>query len=76
MSSGFHFVGPAGMRRPIVEKLNSALVQTLRDPAIRKTLIERGAVPVGSTPEAHAAYIKSEIEKWRRVVKAAGIEPE
>ena len=76
VSSGFHFLGPAGMPRPIVEKLNSALVQALRDPAIRKTLIERGADPVGSTPEAHAAYIKSEIEKWRRVVKAAGIKPQ
>ena len=76
VSSGFHFLGPAGIPRPIVEKLNSALVQTLRDPEIRKTLIDRGADPVGNTPEEHAAYIKSEIEKWQRVVKAAGIKPE
>ena len=76
VSSGFHFLGPAGIPRPIVEKLNSALVQTLRDPAIRKTLIDRGADPVGNTPEEHAAYIKSEIEKWQRVVKAAGIKSE
>jgi len=76
VSSGFHFLGPAGIPRPIVEKLNSALVQTLRDPAIRKTLIDRGAEPVGNTPEEHAAYIKSEIEKWQRVVKDAGIKPE
>ena len=76
VSSGFHFLGPAGIPRPIVEKLNSALVQTLRDPPIRKALIERGAGPVGSTPEEHAAYIKSEIEKWRGVVKAARLKPE
>ncbi len=76
VSSGFSFLGPAGMPRPIVEKLNSALVQTLRDPAIRNTLIERGADPVGSTPDEHAVYIKSEIEKWQRVAKAAGINPE
>ena len=76
VSSGFHFLGPAGIPRPIVEKLNSALVQTLRDPAIHKTLIDRGAEPVGNTPEEHAAYIKSEIEKWQRVVKDAGIKPE
>jgi tripartite-type tricarboxylate transporter receptor subunit TctC len=76
VTSGFHFLGPAGLPRPIVEKLNSALVQTLRDPAIRKALIERGADPIGSTPEEHAAYIKTEIEKWRRVVKVAGIKPE
>ncbi|MGZ8229184.1 MAG: Bug family tripartite tricarboxylate transporter substrate binding protein [Burkholderiales bacterium] len=73
VSSGFHFAGPAGMPRPIVEKLNSALVQTLRDPVIRKTLIERGADPIGSSPDEHAAYIKSEVEKWKKVVTAAGI---
>jgi tripartite-type tricarboxylate transporter receptor subunit TctC len=76
VSSGFSFLGPAGMPRPIVDKLNAALVQALRDPAIRKTLIDRGADPVGNTPEEHAAYIKSEIEKWQRVAKAAGITPE
>ncbi len=76
VSSGFSFLGPAGLPRPIVEKLNSALVQTLHDPVIRKTLIERGADPVGNTPEEHAAYIKSEIEKWQRVARAAGITPE
>jgi tripartite-type tricarboxylate transporter receptor subunit TctC len=76
VSSGFSFVGPAGMPRPIVEKLNSALVQALRDPSIRKSLIERGADPVGNTPQEHAAYIKSEIEKWQRVASHAGIKPE
>jgi tripartite-type tricarboxylate transporter receptor subunit TctC len=76
VSSGFSFLGPAGMPQPIVDKLNSALVQTLRDGAIRKMLIERGADPVGNTPGEHAAYIKSEVEKWQRVAKAAGITPE
>ena len=76
VSSGFHFFGPAGIPRPIVEKLNSALVQALRDPTNRKTLIERGADPVGNSPEEHAAYVKSEIEKWQKVVKTAGIKPE
>lgn len=76
VSSGFHFLGPAGMPRPIVAILNSALVQTLRDPIIRKTLIDRGADPIGNTPDEHTAYIKSEIEKWQWVVKTAGIKPE
>jgi tripartite-type tricarboxylate transporter receptor subunit TctC len=76
VSSGFSFVGPAGMPQPIVNKLNGALVQALRDPANRKTLIERGAEPVGNTPAEHAAFIKSEIEKWRRVAQNAGLKPE
>lgn len=76
VTSGFSFVGPAGMPRPIVEKLNSALVKALNDPAIRADLLGQGANPVGSTPEQHAAYIKAEIEKWQKVAKHAGIKPE
>jgi tripartite-type tricarboxylate transporter receptor subunit TctC len=76
VSSGFSWIGPAGMPRPVVEKLNGALVKALNDPAIRKELIERGADPIGNTPEQHAAFIKSEIEKWQRVAKQAGISPE
>ena len=76
VSSGFSFLGPAGMPQPIVNKLNGALVQTLRDPAIRKSLIGSGADPVGNTPAEHAAFIKSEIEKWRQVARNAGLKPE
>ena len=76
VSSGFSFLGPAGMARPLVDKLNSALVQALRDPANRKALIDRGAEPVGNTPEEHAAFIKSEIEKWQKVAASAGLKPE
>ena len=76
VSSGFSWVGPAGLPRPVVEKLNGALVKALNDPGIRKELIERGADPVGNTPEQHTAFIKAEIEKWQRVAKQAGISPE
>jgi tripartite-type tricarboxylate transporter receptor subunit TctC len=76
VSSGFSFIGPAGIPRPIVEKLNSALVKSLRDPAIRKELIGRGADPVGNTPEEHEAFIKSEIAKWIKVAREAGIKTE
>jgi tripartite-type tricarboxylate transporter receptor subunit TctC len=76
VSSGFSFLGPAGLPRPILDKLNTALVQALHDTAIRKMLIERGADPVGNTPGEHAAYIKFEVEKWQRVARAAGITPE
>ena len=76
VSSGFSLVGPAGIPRPIAEKLNDALAKALRDPANRKALIDQGAEPVGNTIEEHAAIIRSEIEKWRKVVKEAGIEPQ
>jgi tripartite-type tricarboxylate transporter receptor subunit TctC len=73
--SMFGFVGPAGIPRPIAEKLNHALVTAIKDPQNSKFLIGRGADPVGSTLDEHAALIKSEIAKWRKVAKEAGIEP-
>ncbi len=76
VTSGFSFVGPVGIPQQIAEKLNDALAKSLRDPAIRKTLIDQGAEPVGDTIVEHAAFIRSEIEKWRKVAKNAGIEPQ
>ena len=75
VSSGFNFVGPAGIPRPVAEKLNDALAKALRDPANHRALVDQGAEPVGGSIEEHAAVIKTEIEKWRKVIKAAGIEP-
>lgn len=76
VSSGFGFIGPAGIPRPIAERLNGALVTSLRDPVNRKTLLERGADPIGSTIEEHDAFIKSEITKWIKVARQAGLEPQ
>lgn len=72
----FGFVGPAGIPRPVAERLNDALVKSIRDPQNNKTLIERGADPIGSTLDEHAASIKTEIARWRKVAKEAGIEPQ
>jgi tripartite-type tricarboxylate transporter receptor subunit TctC len=76
VSSGFSFIGPAGIPRAIAERLNGALVTSLRDPANRKFLLEQGAEPIGSTPDEHETYIKSEVAKWIKVVRQAGIEPQ
>jgi tripartite-type tricarboxylate transporter receptor subunit TctC len=76
VSSGFSFIGPAGIPRAIAERLNGALVTSLRDPHNRKTLIEQGADPVGSSIDEHDAFIKSEIAKWIKVARGAGIEPQ
>jgi tripartite-type tricarboxylate transporter receptor subunit TctC len=73
VSSGFNFLGPAGIPRPIAEKLNSALAQAVHDPANRKQLIAQGADPVGSSLDEHAAFIKAEVEKWTKVAKQANI---
>ena len=74
--SGFSLLGPAGLPRPIVDKLNGALVKSLADADTRKLIITRGADPVGNTPAEHTAYLREEIEKWMRVVREAGIAAE
>jgi tripartite-type tricarboxylate transporter receptor subunit TctC len=74
--SPFGFVGPANMPRPVVERLNLALVTALRDPEINKAILAAGAEPIGSTPDEHAASIRSEIDKWKKVGRDANIEPQ
>jgi tripartite-type tricarboxylate transporter receptor subunit TctC len=74
--SPFGFVGPAGIPKPIVDKLNTALVAAIKDPENHKQLIANGAEPLGSTPEEHAASIRSEIDKWKKVAREARIEPQ
>jgi tripartite-type tricarboxylate transporter receptor subunit TctC len=76
VQSLFGFVGPAGIPRPIAEKLNGALVAAIKDPKNSKSLIDRGAEPIGSTLDEHAASVKSQVALWRTVAKQAGITPQ
>jgi len=73
VSSGFNFLGPAGIDRSIAERLNAALVQAVRDPANRKRLVAQGADPIGSSIAEHAAFIRSEVAKWTKVAQQANI---
>jgi tripartite-type tricarboxylate transporter receptor subunit TctC len=76
VSSPFSLVGPAGIPRPVAERLNDALAKALHDPVNRKALIAQGAEPIGNSIDEHAALIKREIEKWRKVIQNAGIQPQ
>lgn len=75
VSSGFAMFGPANLLKPIVDRVHAALVQSLKDPKVSKTLLEQGAEPNGSSPEAHDKFNRAEIQKWIKVARAAGIEP-
>jgi tripartite-type tricarboxylate transporter receptor subunit TctC len=66
-------VGPAGMPRDIVAKLNGEMVRIANLPDIKQRLIEMGSPPVAGTPDQFGALIKSEIPKWARVVKQANV---
>jgi len=69
-------LGPAGMNAAVVAKLQSTLAQALALPALRDKLQDAGFDVVGSTPQAYAAVIASEIDRWTQVVKAQNIKVE
>ena len=74
VSSGFSMFGPANTPKAVVDRVNAALIQALKDPKVSKTLLEQGAEPNGSTPDVHDKFNRAEIQKWIQVVRAAGIE--
>jgi len=67
---------PAKTSRAIVDKLNSEFVRAVKAPDLRDRLVAAGADPAGNTPEEYAAFVQSEITKWDKVIKAAGIKGE
>ena len=73
-TSWFGLLAPAGTPPAIVARLNKDFVALLHRPDAREQISRTGADPVGNSPEEFAAYIKSEITKWAKVVKAARIQ--
>lgn len=69
-------LAPAATPRDIIGKMNTEIVRVIKQPEVRKQLADQGYEPVGNSPEQFAAYIKSEILKWARVIKAAGLKAE
>jgi tripartite-type tricarboxylate transporter receptor subunit TctC len=72
----FGMLLPAGTPRPIIDRLHQELIRALRAPDMKERLNSLGLDAVGSTPEEFAAYMKSETEKWAKVIKIMGIKPE
>ncbi len=64
---------PAKTPQPIVDRMSKEAVSALNDPGLRKRLTELGAEAVGNSPDEYAAFIRREIDKWAKVIKAAGI---
>lgn len=68
-------VAPAGTPEPVIQRLNAELVRIVNDPTVLQRLTADGVVGAGSTPQELAAYIKSESEKWGKVIRDAGVKP-
>jgi len=71
--SWYGLSAPAGTPRPIIERLHAATTKVMALPDINERLAKAGFEVVTSTPEEFAAFTKSEIQKWGKLVKATGL---
>ena len=64
---------PAAVPAPIVARLNLEILKVLAMPDVRAQMARQGTDPLGSTPEAYNAYLRTEIDRWSKVARAGGI---
>ena len=69
----FAIVAPPKTPAAIVDKINADMNAALRERDIRERLAQLSAEPIGGTPQATAAYMREEIERWAKVIKAANV---
>lgn len=69
----YAMLAPAGTPRPIITRLSEEIAKIVQLPDVKKRLAFEALDPVGSTPAEFDAYLKSELTKWAKVVKDAGI---
>jgi tripartite-type tricarboxylate transporter receptor subunit TctC len=65
-------IGPAGLPRPVLERLNAAVNGAINEPATRARLAEMGSEGGGGTPEEFAALIRRDSAKWAEVIRRSG----
>lgn len=73
--SWFGLWAPAKTPKPIIDKLNKAVVEILRAPDVQQQIKDQGAIPNPESPAQFDAFIRSESQKWDKVVKAAKLKP-
>ena len=76
ITAWFAIVGPAGVPKDVVDKLNHAVGQALKNPEAMEKLASIGMQPMPLTPEQLKAFMGSEVAKWIRLVKDANLQPE
>lgn len=67
----YGILGPKGLPKEVVDKVNAATVKSLQDPAVRKRIEDTGSIVIGNTPEQFAQQIKAEFEVYKKVVDSA-----
>ncbi len=69
-------LAPAGTPVAVINRLNREIVQVLHRPDVKEKFFNASADTVGNTPTQFAATIKSEVAKWGKVLKDAGVKPQ
>jgi tripartite-type tricarboxylate transporter receptor subunit TctC len=72
----FGWLAPAATPKYIVNRLHAELVRALKLPKVRDRLLSQSTEPVGNSPQAFAAFMRSEYAKWAKVIKTANIKVE
>ena len=76
LSGWIGLFSPAGTPKPVVDKLNAEVTKALNTPDIRQKLLDLGAEPSPMPVADYAAWVQQEVNKWTKLVKEAGIQPE
>ena len=69
-------LAPAGTPPAVINALYAGVVESFKSPGVQSAFAKIGGEPIASSPDVFARYLEREIAKWRKVVKAAGIQPE
>jgi tripartite-type tricarboxylate transporter receptor subunit TctC len=69
----FGIVAPPKTPMPIAEKISAAVAEVLKLPDVRKRLADLSAEPIGNTPAQMAMVMKKDAERWREVIRSAGV---
>jgi tripartite-type tricarboxylate transporter receptor subunit TctC len=76
VDSWYGVLAPAATPKPRVDRLSAAITQALAEPDVKERFAAQGLEPRGTSPEEFAGYVKTDLVKWAKVVRAAGIKPE
>jgi len=76
MDGWFGVIAPVGTAQNIIAMLNRTFTQVLQQPEVQERLLNVGVEALTATPPEFGAFLKSEIERWTRVIRSAGIKPQ
>src|SRR3989441_8365077 len=75
VSGWYGLVAPAKTPRSVIDRVHAAAAKALQNEAVLARLATSGSLPIGAGPEQLDAHIRSEVARWEKVLKAAGVQP-